>query len=131
MDKSKIFIASSSRTLLLGEKLRDELQTDYCEAIVWSEVGRSQPGATISCGPSFAEQPPCSTVRDVTFRPIGCERHGPSCNLFVTRLFIRPRPRASRKMEATLRLYLRRVAIANLLVVPSTRYVSLLKLAYF
>jgi hypothetical protein len=47
MDKSKIFIASSGRTLLLAEKLRDELQTDYCEATLWSEEGRSQPGATI------------------------------------------------------------------------------------
>jgi hypothetical protein len=47
MDKSKIFIASSRRTLLLAEKLRDELSTEFCEARLWSEEGRRQPGATI------------------------------------------------------------------------------------
>lgn len=47
MDKSRIFIASSGRTLALAEKLRDELQTDFCEATLWSEEGRSQIGATI------------------------------------------------------------------------------------
>ena len=47
MDKSRIFIASSGRTLVLAEKLRDELQTEFCEARLWSEEGRSQPGATI------------------------------------------------------------------------------------
>jgi hypothetical protein len=47
MEKSRIFIASSGRTLVLAEKLRDELQTDFCEATLWSEEGRRQPGATI------------------------------------------------------------------------------------
>jgi hypothetical protein len=31
MDKSRIFIASSGRTLVLAEKLRDELSTGFCE----------------------------------------------------------------------------------------------------
>jgi hypothetical protein len=47
MDKSRIFIASSGRTLTLAEKLRDDLRTDFCEATLWSEEGRRQPGATI------------------------------------------------------------------------------------
>jgi predicted nucleotide-binding protein len=47
MDKSRIFIASSGRTLTLAEKLGDELQTEFCEATLWSEEGRRQPGATI------------------------------------------------------------------------------------
>jgi hypothetical protein len=47
MDKSRIFIASSGRTLVLAEKLRDELRTEFCEANLWSEEGRLQPGETI------------------------------------------------------------------------------------
>ncbi len=47
MDKSKIFIASSGRTLVLAEKLRDELRTEFCEATLWSEEGQLQPGETI------------------------------------------------------------------------------------
>jgi hypothetical protein len=47
MDKSRIFIASSGRTLVLAEKLRDELRTEFCEATLWSEEGRLQPGETI------------------------------------------------------------------------------------
>jgi hypothetical protein len=47
MDKSKIFIASSGRTLVLAEKLRDELTADFCQATLWSEESRLQPGATI------------------------------------------------------------------------------------
>ena len=47
MDKSRIFIASSGRTLILAEKLRDELQTEFCEARLWSEQRESQVGATI------------------------------------------------------------------------------------
>jgi len=47
MDKSRIFIASSSRTLVLAEMLRDQLNTDYCEAILWKDIGKSQLGATI------------------------------------------------------------------------------------
>lgn len=47
MDKSRIFIASSGRTLVLAEKLRDEMSTDFCEARLWSEESRLQPGLTI------------------------------------------------------------------------------------
>lgn len=47
MDKSRIFIASSGRTLVLAEKLRDELRTEFCEGTLWSEEGRLQPGETI------------------------------------------------------------------------------------
>jgi hypothetical protein len=45
--KPKIFIASSSRTLTLAKELRENLQTDYCEATLWSDEDRSQPSATI------------------------------------------------------------------------------------
>ncbi len=47
MEKSKIFIASSGRTLTLAEKLRDELRTEFCEGVLWTEESRRQPGATI------------------------------------------------------------------------------------
>jgi hypothetical protein len=47
MDKSKIFIASSSRTLVLAEKLRHELDTEYSHAKLWNEESRTQVGATI------------------------------------------------------------------------------------
>ena len=47
MDKAKIFIASSGRTFVLAEKLRDELSTEFCQATLWSEEGRLQPGSTI------------------------------------------------------------------------------------
>jgi CAP12/Pycsar effector protein, TIR domain len=47
MDKSKIFIASSGRTLVLAEKLRDELTTEFCEARLWNEEGRLSIGSTI------------------------------------------------------------------------------------
>lgn len=47
MDKARIFIASSGRTLTLAEKLRDELETDFCTATLWREEGRRQPGAVI------------------------------------------------------------------------------------
>jgi hypothetical protein len=47
MDKLRIFIASSARTRVLAEMLRDELQTHYCEATLWSEEGKRQPSATI------------------------------------------------------------------------------------
>jgi hypothetical protein len=40
--KSKIYIASSGRTLVLAEKLRDELRTGFCEPTLWSEEGRFQ-----------------------------------------------------------------------------------------
>jgi hypothetical protein len=48
MDKSRIFIASSGKTLSLAEKLRDELQTEFCEARLWSEEGKGQTSATLS-----------------------------------------------------------------------------------
>jgi predicted nucleotide-binding protein len=47
MDKSKIFVASSSRTLVLAEKLRDELDTEYGHATLWTEESRTQVGSTI------------------------------------------------------------------------------------
>jgi predicted nucleotide-binding protein len=47
MDKSRIFIASSSRTLVLAEKLRDALRTEFCEAVLWSDEGRLEAGSTI------------------------------------------------------------------------------------
>jgi predicted nucleotide-binding protein len=47
MDKSKIFIASSGRTLVLAEMLRNELSSEFCEATLWSEEGRRQPGQVI------------------------------------------------------------------------------------
>ena len=47
MYKSKIFIASSGRTLVLAEILRDELASEFCQATVWSEEGKLQPGSTI------------------------------------------------------------------------------------
>ena len=47
MQKSKIFIASSGRTIELADKLKDQLATPYCEARLWTEESRRQPGATI------------------------------------------------------------------------------------
>jgi len=47
MGTCKIFIASSDGALTLAEKLRDELRTDFCEARLWSEEIRSEPGAAI------------------------------------------------------------------------------------
>ncbi len=47
MGASSIFIASSGRTLVLAEKLRDELRTNFADPILWSEESRSQPSATI------------------------------------------------------------------------------------
>jgi Predicted nucleotide-binding protein containing TIR-like domain len=47
MNRSKIFIASSGRTLVLAERLRDELATDFCEATLWSQEGGLQLGSTI------------------------------------------------------------------------------------
>jgi predicted nucleotide-binding protein len=43
---SKIFIASSGRTLTLAQSLCDALQTNFCEATLWSEEVRNQPSAT-------------------------------------------------------------------------------------
>src|SRR5512140_2693377 len=47
MDRSRIFIASSGRTLLLAEKLRDALQSDFCDATLWTQEGQSEPSAVI------------------------------------------------------------------------------------
>lgn len=47
MEKSRVFIASSGRTLILAEKLRDQLEGDFCEGVLWAEEGRSKPGTTI------------------------------------------------------------------------------------
>src|SRR5262249_27898236 len=47
MDKSRIFIASSGRTLILAEKLRDEIETEFCEAMLWNEERRRNHGATV------------------------------------------------------------------------------------
>jgi hypothetical protein len=47
MAKSKIFIASSGRTLVLAEQLREQLRTDYCEAELWKDRSEGKPGDTI------------------------------------------------------------------------------------
>lgn len=47
MAKTKIFIASSGRTLVLAEKLRDELRTGYCDAVLWKQVSAGKPSETI------------------------------------------------------------------------------------
>jgi hypothetical protein len=47
MEKAKVFIASSARTLTVAEKLQEQLRTEFSEATLWSEAGRRSPGATI------------------------------------------------------------------------------------
>lgn len=47
MSKSKIFIASSSRTLVLAEQLREQLRADYCEAELWKDRSATALGKTI------------------------------------------------------------------------------------
>jgi Predicted nucleotide-binding protein containing TIR-like domain len=47
MVKCRIFIASSSRTQTLAEKLKDALETDYCMARLWSEESQGQTSSTI------------------------------------------------------------------------------------
>jgi hypothetical protein len=47
MERSKVFIASSSRALTLAESLRSDLCTGFSEATVWSERSASQLGKTI------------------------------------------------------------------------------------
>lgn len=42
MEKSRIFIASSARTLTLGEELRGKLDTEFCEARLWTDADRGQ-----------------------------------------------------------------------------------------
>jgi hypothetical protein len=48
MERSKIFIASSVRTLTLAEALRDELTTDYCEATLWTGESSIRISASIT-----------------------------------------------------------------------------------
>ncbi len=47
MDKSRVFIASSGRSLLVAEKLRDELTSDFCAPTLWTEESRREIGQTI------------------------------------------------------------------------------------
>lgn len=47
MQKSKVFIASSSRTLTLAEALRNELNTSYSTATLWSDEGSAKISKTI------------------------------------------------------------------------------------
>ena len=42
MEKSRILISCSGRTLVLAEKLRDALNTEFCEPALWTDDGRSQ-----------------------------------------------------------------------------------------
>jgi len=44
---SKMFIASSGRTLELAKQLRAHLNEEYCEADLWSEVSENQAGMSI------------------------------------------------------------------------------------
>jgi hypothetical protein len=44
MNKSRIYIASSKRAELLAEKLCEKLQESYCEADLWSNVTKKNPG---------------------------------------------------------------------------------------
>jgi len=47
MEKSTVFIASSGRTLTLAELLRDELENEFCEPVLWKEESRAGIGASI------------------------------------------------------------------------------------
>ena len=47
MAKSRVFIASSTRTLVLAENLREQLATDFSSADVWSDASRSTASQTI------------------------------------------------------------------------------------
>jgi Predicted nucleotide-binding protein containing TIR-like domain len=47
MVKSKIFVASSGRTLVLADKLRDELNTQFSKVTLWDEASRARPGLTV------------------------------------------------------------------------------------
>jgi hypothetical protein len=42
MIKSRILISCGARTIVLAEKLRDQLQTEFCEAALWSDDGQNQ-----------------------------------------------------------------------------------------
>ena len=45
--KSRILISCGARTVVLAQKLRDELQTEFCEAALWSDDGASQSSAEL------------------------------------------------------------------------------------
>lgn len=47
MEKSRILISCSERTLILAEKLRDNLRTEFSEAALWCDDGRSQTSTAI------------------------------------------------------------------------------------
>jgi predicted nucleotide-binding protein len=47
MATSKIFIASSGRTLVLARQLRDQLDKKYCDAELWKDVGERKVGKSI------------------------------------------------------------------------------------
>lgn len=47
MEKSRILISCNARTVVLAEKLRDQLQTEFCEARLWSDDARSQSSAAL------------------------------------------------------------------------------------
>jgi hypothetical protein len=47
MATSKIFIASSGRTLEIAKQLRARLNEEYCEADLWSEISEGQAGKSI------------------------------------------------------------------------------------
>jgi len=47
MEKSRLLILCSSRTVVLAEQLQAGLKTDFCEATLWSEDGGIQTSGTI------------------------------------------------------------------------------------
>jgi predicted nucleotide-binding protein len=47
MEKAKIFLASSGRALILAQKLRDNLSTNFSEATVWNEASAGKAGDMI------------------------------------------------------------------------------------
>jgi hypothetical protein len=47
MEKSRIFIASSSRALVLAEQLREQVRSDYCDGVLWTDESRGKESATI------------------------------------------------------------------------------------
>ncbi len=47
MAKSKIFIASSGRTLELAKQLRAQLNPEFCAPELWTEVSQNQVGKSI------------------------------------------------------------------------------------
>ena len=47
IDKSRILVSCDARTIVLAEKLRDQLQTEFCEVALWSDDARSQSSAAL------------------------------------------------------------------------------------